>query len=214
MKKRTLAVVLIMIMSVLCTACGNGGSSQAVNTVARWTPQDEQAKQLVQLLTMNKNASIISYTSDETIKNVELGCRYYEKGKLISDESHGSFALTGEEEGAKTSEGLIAAIRNEKDLELSASFGGSNCSISDIEIPGYTKDEKDHSFAAGELAAETPFEEGKPVYLVAYYNSEDGETSAYDPQQLAEDPEALKANDRTWIIYAVFSGKASEQASY
>jgi len=205
-RKRGFAIILILIMSVLCTACGSGGSSQAVNAVSQWVPQDEQSQQLVQLLTPNKNASIVSYTTDDSIKNVKLGCRYYENGELVSDDSQGSFNLV-EEETAKASAGLIAVIRDENDFELSASCNGNNFSISDIGIPGYKDDDTDYSFAVGELTKEYSFKDGEPVYLVAYYNNEDGETSAYDPQYLVEDPEALKANEKTWIIYAVFSSE-------
>ena len=102
---------------------------------------------------------------------------------------------------------MIAVIRDENDFELSASCNGNNFSISDIGIPGYKDDDTDYSFAVGELTKEYSFKDGEPVYLVAYYNNEDGETSAYDPQYLVEDLEALKANEKTWIIYAVFSSE-------
>jgi len=56
-----------------------------------------------------------------------------------------------------------------------------------------------------ELPEAVPFEDGKPVYLVAYYNTGDGATHVYDPQTIMEEPKLLKSNEKTWIIYAVFS---------
>ena len=199
---RKYAVVLIVALVVMCTACRSGDSTQSNNTVAPWTPQNEESKQLVKMLITNKTGSIISYKVDDSIKNVKLGCQYYEKGRLITDTEHGGSALMAE---GKVSQGLISIVRDEKEFELSASCNGNSFSISDIEIPGYKARDNDYSFVVVELTEEVSFTEGEPVYLVAYYNNEDGETHAYDPQSLLDDPELLKSNEKTWIIYAVFS---------
>ncbi|MBR0385166.1 MAG: hypothetical protein IJI05_01300 [Erysipelotrichaceae bacterium] len=211
MKQKRIQQLLLTlsVAALICvlTACGSGGSSQDSNTVAPWTPQDEQSQQLVQLLTSNKTVTIVSCTADENIRTIKRGCKYYENGKLIADEDLGTSEFVAEEGSTKSSKGLISVIRSENNYELSVSCNGNISSVSDIEIPGYKDGEDDHSFAVGELINEVSFKEGEPVYLVAYYNTEDGETHAYDPQSLMEDPDLLKSNEKTWIVYAVFSSK-------
>ena len=207
MKKIVITIFLILMLGVLCTACGSGDSSQAVNTVSPWTPQDEQSDPLVQLLAPNKNVTIVSFAADKNIKTIKRGCKYYENGKLIADEDLGTSESAAEEGSTTSSKGLISVIRGETNYELSVSCNGNIASVSDVEIPGYKDGEHDYSFAVGELINEVPFKEGEPVYLVAYYNTEDGETHAYDPQSLMDDPNLLKTNEKTWIIYAIFSSK-------
>lgn len=205
-------MLLLSIVALLCvfTACGNAGSSQSANTVETWMPQDEQSQQLVQLLSTNRTVSVLFYSADEKFQSIRLGYQYYENGELITDEELGASDLLTEEGKAKESEGLICIMRDEERVEVSASCKLNSFSISDIELQGYKDNDDDYSFAVGELTGDVPFEDGKPVYLVAYYNTEDGETHAYDPQTVMEEPEALKANEKTWLIYAVFSSKTPD----
>ena len=210
MRRRRQQLLLTLMAAVLIcafTSCGNGGSSQTENTVAPWTPQDEQTEQRVQLLTPKQSAAIISFSADENIQSVRLGCQYYEHGKLIEDDEQVEYEFPTEEGTSKASEGLISILREGKRLDISASCNGNRFSVSEIELPGYKDNDEDESFAVGELTEEVPFSDGEPVCLLGYYNTEDGETHAYDPQTVMEDPEALKANEKTWIVYAVFSGK-------
>lgn len=207
MKRTTIVSFIAVLVIGVMMLCGCAGTTPgpSENTVSPWQAADEVGGQALDLVTGNDNYEICQFSAGPENRWLSLGYEYYEKGKLIEDVGQGETDLYADEETKGPAEGLIAVVERGDKMQFSAGTGGTEICLSDVEMKNFDAGD----LASGVLTEPQKIEPGRKIYLKAYASNKDA-TSITAPQSMVEDQNLLSANDKTWLIYVMFSEKAQD----
>ena len=205
MKRITVVSIITVLIIGLMTLCGCGTTTSGPieNTVSPWQAADEVDGQALDLVTGPNNYLICQFSTDPESRWIGVGYEYYEKGKLVKDSWQGESDLYSDKAAEPPIEGLLAVVEKGDEIQFAAGTGDMEFSIDDVKMKNFDADDA----ASGNLSDQQNIEPGKKIFIKAYATSKDV-TSIADPQSMIESKDMIEKNDKTWLIYVMFSEKA------
>lgn len=197
--KCSLILLTVLLMLTALCACGSGQEPKtkpiSENTVQPWVAASKQDKDVAEIIKTDGDMAFVEYQSDSTFKSIETGIEHYKDGKLLADESQGTFMLSEN----TANKGVIGFIFQNGMMSIGQSTIDSSSSTSEIILEGYTED-KGRMFTT--LATPTEesqqIEEGKKIYIGAIIQGNEASGDVLD------DTEDVNTKGDIWRIYAKF----------